>query len=140
RPRSSGCRASRGSGGRGRKSFALLGQVEVVVLALERERAPVLAVLARQALRSFYPTAEAHRRTSQLELGIDVELARDVHRGEQNVAELVRREVLLELAHLVVEVGDRTVEIRILEADGLGTLLHLARVQERGQRLRDVVE
>ena len=63
RPRRSGCRASRGSGGRGRRRSllirGLLGVVEVAVLLLERQRAPIFAVLAREPLRSLDAVAEA---------------------------------------------------------------------------------
>ena len=130
---------------RSRLIRGLLGVVEVAVLLLERQRAPILAVLARELLGSLDAAAEALRRAAQLELGIDVELARDVDRGEQHVAELLgaalgRVEVVLQLAQLVVEVGDRAVDVRVLEADRLRALLHLARVEQRRQRLGHVVE
>ena len=87
--------------------------------------------------------------------GIDVQPARDVDGGEEHVAHLLEhvrmrlrlrrrlaylRERLLQLAQLVVEIGQRARRVRILEADRRRTPLHLARVQQRGQRLRDVVE
>ena len=55
RPRRSGCRASRRSGGRGRRrwlsSLGLLGEVEVAVLVFERQRRPILARLPRRGAR-----------------------------------------------------------------------------------------
>src|SRR4051794_23590275 len=94
RPRSSGCPENRGSGGRARwrsASFGLLlGQVEVAVLLLERQRGPILTVRARQLLSDFYAIAKPRCRTSQLQLRVHVELAGDVHSGEEHVAELLR--------------------------------------------------
>ena len=87
--------------------------------------------------------------------GIDVQPARDVDGGEQHVAQLggrprrpasrlrgrIRgRQLGAELAQLVVEVGERACEIRVLEADRLRAELHLARVEQRGQALGHVVE
>ena len=91
---------------------------------------------------------------AQLELGIDVQPARDVDRREQHVAELGgdarvglglrlrdrRRQLLAQLAQLVVEVRERAGEVRVLEADRLRTQLHLARVEQRRQPFRHVVE
>ena len=94
----------------------------------------------RDRLRSFHALAEPLCRSAKLELRVDVELARDVHRGEQHVAELVRSEVLLQLAQLVVEVGDGAREIRILEADRTRPHLHLLRVRQRRQPFGHVVE
>ena len=50
------------------------------------------------------------------------------------------RQRLLQLAQLVVEIGQRAGRVRVLEADRRRASLHLACVQQRGQRLRDVVE
>ena len=47
---------------------------------------------------------------------------------------------LLELAKLVVEVVERTAYVRILEVDRRRAPLHLAREEQRRQRLRHVVE
>src|SRR5207244_8019334 len=49
-------------------------------------------------------------------------------------------ERLLQLAHLVVEIGERAVGVEVLEADRRRAPLHLAGVEERGKRLRNVVE
>ena len=46
----------------------------------------------------------------------------------------------MELAQLVVEVGERPGGVRVLEPDGGRATLHLPRVEERGQVLRHVVE
>ncbi len=50
------------------------------------------------------------------------------------------RELVLELGELLAHVLERAGEIRVVEADGRGAPLHLAREERRGQRLRDVVE
>src|SRR5207249_8423302 len=46
----------------------------------------------------------------------------------------------LELRELVLQIGKRTLEIRIFEADRCGATLHLARLEQRRQRLGNVVE
>src|SRR5437588_152033 len=81
----------------------------------------------------------------QLELGVVVQPARDIDGREQHVAELLRTalgrvDVVLQLAHLLLEVGERALDVYVLEAHGPGALLHLARMHERRQRLRNVVE
>ena len=86
------------------------------------------------------PATETLRGPPHLELRIDLEPARDVHGCEEDVAELVARRLLLQLAQLVGEVGERTGEIRVLEADRLRALLDLARVEQPRQPFRDVVE
>ena len=105
-------------------------------------------------LRSFHPGAKALRRSPQLELRVDVQPPRDVDRGEQHVAELggdarVRlrllgrigsRQLGAQLAQLVLEVGERACEVRVLEADRLRAELHLARVEQRRQPFGHVVE
>src|ERR1700704_4933694 len=109
RPRPSGFPASRESGGRGRwqyGSFLLLGEIEVVILALERQRAPIFTVRVREQLGSLHARAKALRRAAQLELRIDVELARHVDRRKEDVAELfgapfLRAEILRQLTQLV---------------------------------------
>ena len=108
-----------------------------------------------RALGALDALDEAPRHRAQRELGIDVQAPRDVDRGEEHVAELLEdvrmrlrlrrglarlRERLLQLAQLVVEIGQRARRVRILEADRRRAPLHLARVEQRGQRLRDVVE
>src|SRR5439155_919087 len=86
--------------------FVLLGEIEVVVLALERQRAPIFAVLACEQLSRLDAGPEPLRGAAQLELRVDVELARDIHRSEEDIAELfgpalLRAEILLQLAELV---------------------------------------
>src|SRR5439155_1309098 len=49
-------------------------------------------------------------------------------------------EIRLELAQLVVEIGNRALDVRVLEADRFGALLHLARIEQRRERLGNVVE
>src|SRR4029077_1792909 len=46
----------------------------------------------------------------------------------------------LQLDELVLEIGERAVEIRVLEPDRRRTPLHLPGVQQCGQGVRDVVE
>ena len=116
----------------GDRHALLLCAVVVRVLLVERERRPILAVGGRERLRRFHARAEPLRRSAQLELRVDVELARDVHRREEHVAELVRGDSPPSArAMLVVEVGDRAREIRVLEADRARPHLHLLRVRQR---------
>src|SRR3954451_18667436 len=136
RPRPSGSRASRGSGGRERRRWrsfnGLLGKVVVAVLLLERQRAPIFAVFVREPLRLLDTPTESLRRASKLELGIDVQLARDVHCREEHVAQLVRRMILLQLAHLVLEICERALDVGVLEAARLRAVLDLLREEQRG--------
>ena len=126
--------------GRYGSSSRLLGEIEIAVLLVERELAPILAARGGEPLGSCHAIAKALCRAAQLELGIDVDPPRDVDGSEEHVAELGRVEILLQLAQLVLEIGDGADRVRILEADGLRALLDLARVQQRGQRLGNVVE
>jgi hypothetical protein len=114
--------------------------VEVRVLPLERQLAPILSGLCGKRLRNLDPTAEALRSPPHLELGVDLELPRDVDRRKEDIAELVAGGLLLELAQLVLQVGERAREVRVLEADSLRALLDLARVKHPGQPFGDVVE
>src|SRR5262249_7105874 len=122
------------------RSLPLLRLIEVRVLPFERQLAPILAFVAREFLGDLHPAAEALRSPPNFELGVHIELARDIDRREQNVAELVARGLLLELTELVLQIGKRACEIRVLEADGFRALLDLARIQEPRQALRDVVK
>jgi hypothetical protein len=54
---------------------------------------PVGAVGCSEVRRALDAAAEAVRRGAQGELGIDLELARDVDGSEQDVADLVERRV-----------------------------------------------
>ena len=114
------------------------------------------AVVVRQLLGALDPIGEAPRRRAQRELGVDVQPPRDVDRREQHVADLLEDvrdpartsgagspalgERLLQLAQLVVEIGERPVRVRVLEVDRRRPALELARVEQRRQRLGDVVE
>ena len=49
-------------------------------------------------------------------------------------------ESLCKLAHLVLEVRERTRNVRVLEVDRRSALLHLARIEQGGERVRNVVE
>src|SRR5207245_10894614 len=64
------------------RSLPLLRLVEVGVLPLERQLAPILACLPRQLLGDLDAAAEALRGPAQLELGIDLELAGDCPQRE----------------------------------------------------------
>src|SRR5689334_3535101 len=46
----------------------------------------------------------------------------------------------MELAKLVVEIGERALDVRVLEAHRPRALLQLARIEQRRQRLGNVVE
>src|SRR4051812_4545724 len=138
------------------KPELLLRLVEIAILFVERELRPGASVARGELLGPLDPRPEAVGDGPQRELGVDVHLARDVDRCEEDVAELgehlcVRLDFrlrfsargghcFLQLTQLVVEVRDGAGEIRILEPDGACAALHLARVQQRGKVLRDVVE
>src|SRR5262249_3579389 len=96
--------------------------------------------LRGERLGNLDASAEALRGPPQLELRIDLELARHVHGREEDIAELVARRLLLELADFVLQIGERACEIGVLEADRLRALLDLARVENARERLGDVVE
>src|SRR6266536_4327698 len=140
----------------GRSSAGLLREIEVAVLLVERQLAPGGSVRCRKLLGLLDARAEAVARRPEGELGIDVETARDVHGGEEHVSELLeharvglglgrrlaagRSDRLAQLAQLVVEIGERAADVRILEAHRLRALLHLACVENRRKGLRHVVE
>ena len=106
-------------------------------------------------LGTLHPLDETTGHCAQGQLWIDVQAPRDVHRREEHVAHLredmrVRlglgrglphvRKRFLQLAHLVVEIGERSCRVGILEADRRRATLHLAGIEQRGKRLRDVVK
>ena len=142
RPRRSDSRASRGSGGRGRwrsGSFdRLLGEVEVRVLLLERQLAPILAARRERALGDLDARAEAlpaARRSSSS--GSTSSLRATLTAAKRTSPSSSRRtSVLLQLAQLVRRGRRSRRRVRVLEADRLRALLHLARVEQPGQRLR----
>ncbi len=105
--------------------------------------------------RPLDPVREAPGHRTQRQLGVDVQPARNVDRREEHVSQLLehagirlglRRRLaglcqsLPQLPQLVVEVGQRTRRVRILEVDRRGAPLELPRVEQRRKRLRDVVE
>ena len=114
--------------------------VVVRVLPLERQLAPILTGSVSERLRNLHAPLKTLRRTAQLELGIDVELARDVDRGEEDIAELVARRLFFQLAQLVLEIRHGAGEVGVLEADRLRALLDLPREEERRKPFGDVVE
>src|SRR5262249_33393773 len=115
RPRRSDSPASRRSGGHGCRrwrSFLLLGLVEVAVLLVGRQAAPIFPCCAGGALGLLDAGDEAAGRAPELELGVGVQPPRDVHAGEEKVAELLgtalvraRVQLRLQLGELVLEVG-----------------------------------
>src|SRR5439155_17206016 len=107
---------------------------------VERQRAELASVARRQLLGLLDPGDEATGRSTQRELGVGRELAGDVDRRKEDVAELVRRRLATKLADLIVEVAQRTVEIRIVEAHAGRPPLNLLRMEERRKRLGHVVE
>src|SRR5690242_3208309 len=105
-------------------------------LVVGRQRLPVGPGVLGKVLGGLDAPAEARAGRAQRQLGIDMELARDVDRGEEHVADLVEDRVALgpgglELLELAADrvVGD-AIEV---EARGRGAPLDLARVQQRGQ-------
>src|SRR5581483_10431846 len=90
---------------------------------------------------------EPLRGAAQLELRVRSDPARHVHAREEQVAELLgtplvgtARELGSELAQLVLEIAERTLDVGVLETDDGGAPLHLPRVEQGGQRLGHVVE
>src|SRR4051812_14577831 len=138
------------------KSELLLRLVEVAILFVERQLRPRASVARGELFGPLDSRPETIGHGPQRELGVDVQLARDVDRCEEDVAELAEHLCVrldfrlrlsacggyrfLQLAQLVVEIGDRTGEIRVLEPDCARAALHLARVEQRRKVLRDVVE
>src|SRR5262249_28995624 len=124
-----------------------LRRVEVSLLGVEVEVAPALALLGGQPLGRLDPLAEANARAAQLELRVDPEPTADVDSGEEDVAELlgatavgVAPEFGSQLGKLVVEVLQGSLHAGVLEPDRCRAPLDLPRVEQRGQRLGDVVE
>ena len=158
RPPRSGCRASRGSAARACARWpscaCLLGEVEVAVLLVECELRPALAVLsASRSARSTRATKRSliirsassgstfRRRATLTEAkSTSPSSSKTCGCGSVSGAGSPPPELGLQLAHLVVEVRDRALDVRILEADGAGATLHLAGIQQRRQRVGDVVE
>ena len=114
-----------------------------------------MALSRSELFRALDTVGEALRDRAQRELGVDVQVPCDIHRGEEHVSQLLEHvcgwlglgcglagllDRLFELPQLVVEIGQRAGSVRVLELDRGGATLQLSRVQERGQRLGDVVE
>jgi hypothetical protein len=133
----------------------LLCRVEVSVFLVERELGEAPALGRSELLRSLDAVGEAPRHRAQRQLRIDVQPPCHVDGGEQDVTELLeelrarlllrgwlsnRGNRLLQLAQLVVEVGEGRRGVGILELDRGGPPLQLPRVQERGEVLGDMVE
>ena len=158
RPPPSGCRASRGSGGRARRLIAL---IRVAPLP-GRSSGPARRAAARSSARPARRGELARRArpastkrvfvAAERELGIDVQPAREVDDREEQVADLVRdRCVGLGLgARLAACARPRPrarrapraifasgpVEVGPVEAGGDGAPLQLPGLQERRQRRR----
>ena len=133
-------------------SFA---KVVVAVLLVERQLAPLLATRLRELLGPLDPLDEAAVRRAQRQLRIDVQPAREVDDGEEEVAHLVHdrrvrrglggrlagtRDLGLQLAELLAHLGERALEVGPVEAGGDRAALQLARLHERGERAGHVVE
>ena len=130
----------------------LLGEVAIVTgassgigaaTARELGRRGASTVLAARREERLNAEAQAIRSAGGEALAIPTDIADALQVSalvERTVEAFGRVDVVLELAHLVVEVGERTFDVRVLEADGPCALLHLSRMQERRQRLGNVVE
>ena len=77
---------------------------------------------------------------AQRRLGLDLEMAGEVHRGEQEVADLVARacpwaaaDFGLDLGDLLAQLGEDRPDVVPVEADLAGLLLKLEGARERGQ-------
>src|SRR3954452_3001111 len=143
---------------RGRLAESGLGVEGELVLA--RHRGPVLARLGGEVLGGLHAPAEARARRAQRKLGVDAQLARDVHRGEEHVADLVEQGVadlgrraraglgviaggadrVGQLGELCPGPGQRPLDPGEVEPGRRRPALDLARVQERRQVLRHVAE
>ena len=82
-------------------------------------------------------------RDPQLALGVDAQVARQVDDREQQVAHLARErgvgvaaQLLLDLARLLVDLGEGAGRVGPVEADRSGLLLHAVGRDQRGQALR----
>ena len=114
-----------------------------------------LAVDLGELLGTLHTVREPLRHRAQRKLGIDVQPPGDVDRGEQHIAELLedvrvglglRRglpcglERLLQLAELVLQVGEGARRVGVLELDRSRPALQLAGVEQRRERLGNVVK
>ena len=108
-----------------------------------------------ELLGTLHPVGEPLRHRAERKLGIDVQPPGDVDRGEQHIAEHhkdvrvglgLRRglsgglERLLQLAELVLQVGESAGRVGILELDRSRAALQLASVEQRRKRLGNVVK
>src|SRR5215208_559652 len=111
-------------------------------LVVGPEIVPVRALGCGQALGALDPAAEAVGGRAQRKLGIDPELAREVDRGEQHVADLVERLLArARVAQLVELAGHRVVgDVVEVEARRRRAALDLARVQRTRQVLGHLAE
>src|SRR5262249_1541248 len=138
-------------------SAGAFGLVEVPVLRVEVELGPDLAALGGQTLGLLDAAHEAAGGHPQRHLPVDLRTARPLSRPPPRPApEPVARPrrslprgsrlpppactALVQPAELVVEAGHRARQLGILEPHRPRALLHLPSMQERRQRLRDVVE
>src|SRR5439155_26074227 len=117
RPRRSGCRASRGSGARGRRRSTTrslerdLGAVEVGVLLCEWKLGERLPVLGRISLRALDALDEPARHGPQPQFGIDVQPPRYVDRGEEDIPQLLEHAGMrLGLGISLAELGHRLLQ------------------------------
>ena len=123
----------------------------VRVLLVEPEPAPLDALAGRDLARALDTLDEPFARRAQRELGIDVQLPGDVDDGEEEVADLVEgRGVGLRLGRGRAPsataassssssswtFANGPSQVRPVVADRRRTPLHLARLQQRGERLR----
>ena len=112
-------------------------------LAVEIQVGPGLAVLGGELLRPLDGAAEAAAGGAQGELGVDVELARDVHRREEQVPRRAERGVAVVAGGLeLVDAGPHGVvgDLGEVEPARRGPALDLACVQRPGEVLGDVAE
>ena len=112
-------------------------------LAVEIQVGPGLAVLGGELLRPLDGVAEATAGRAQRELGIDLELARDVHRREEQVPGRAERGVAVVAGGLeLVDAGPHRVvgDLGQVEPARGRPALDLAGVQRRGEVLGDLAE
>src|SRR5918994_2268877 len=105
------------------------------------ELVEALAAFAEELVEPLVPLGESPRRPPQRALGVDAQLARERHRREQHVADLLfgvgRVGVAAELGDLLVERLQRRIDGAPLEAPTARATLNLRRAGQGGKRLGD---
>src|SRR6185312_15247566 len=128
-------------------NFRALGRLPEPVLLVGRGVGHGASLPGQRPFEVAEPAGEAIGRLAQRLLGVEPQLARQVHGGEQQVAELPLHLAavagaagLVELAQLLVDLGARPVGVGPVEPHRAGLLARAGGAQEGGGALRDAVE